>query len=174
MNHDFSSFDDHCGVGVFDRFNCDSVNLEIRGVNLLAVLTRREMNFFDRLFFRANLLSQAVADLHGEGVARAEGSADPTAKTAIALLDPIKNVMGLDDPETWLRVIEDTWYQYPVDGLIGGAMYHRYYLKESAETTCILLCLSRGTYFNWREEFLTYASLTAAQLGVFQKKIKKS
>jgi hypothetical protein len=174
VNHDSSGFNDHSGVGLFDRFNCDSVNLEIRGVNLLAVLTRREMNFFDRLFFRANLISRAVADLHGEGVARAEGSADPTARTAIELLEPIKNVMGLEDPETWLRVIEDTWYQYPVDGLIGGAMYHRYYLKESAETTCILLCLSRGTYFNWREEFLTYASLTAAQLGVFQKKIKKS
>nr|DAU41162.1 MAG TPA: hypothetical protein [Caudoviricetes sp.] len=29
MNHDCSRFDDHCGVGVFDRFNCDSVNPEV-------------------------------------------------------------------------------------------------------------------------------------------------
>lgn len=138
----------------------------------MAVLKREEIRFFDSLFFRAPLIAQAVADLRSEGITRAEESADPTVRTAIELLDPVKNVMGLDDPETWLRVIEDTWHRYPVDGTIGEAMYRRYRKRESAETTCILLALSRGTYFNWREEFLIYASLTAAKLGVFQKKIK--
>jgi hypothetical protein len=128
----------------------------------VSVLSRGQVKKLDMLFYRLSTLD--CMDRKAEALSRAINSVDPTARTAVC------NLSGVEDTEPWFAVIKKTWERYPSCGDIGTAMRRRYYLKESAETTCIMEHISLGTYFKWRSEFLLFAALAAAEKGILIKK----
>lgn len=131
----------------------------------MAVLSRKEIKFLDRLFFDAPSLVQAVEEMRSMEKTAAEQSSDPTAKTAAVNLAPVPGVLGYEAPERWLEAVQATWQRYGPDTPVGKCMRRRYKLHESAESTAAKEAIGVGTYFYWRNEFLLYAAFTAIKNG---------
>ena len=128
----------------------------------MAVLTKKQEKFFDKLFYDEPKLERIVSELHIARVTDAKNSADPTAKETIARLENVVSVMGYDDPAAWLEVASLTWGKYR-HTLLGKAMARRYKRREIWTRTCIMENISDGLYFKWRKEFLISAALFAAK-----------
>lgn len=131
----------------------------------MAVLTRVQFQFLDRLFFDAPELQQVVAELRTLKKADAQESADPTAREAVEGLAEIPAAMTYDRPEAWLRVVKMTWDKYHGTP-IGDAMCRRYKLREKWTRTVCQLYIADDTYFRWRREFILSAALFAAKEGL--------
>ena len=131
----------------------------------MAVLTRVQFQFLDRLFFDAPELQQVVAELRTLKKADAQESADPTAREAVEGLAEIPAAMTYDRPEAWLRVVKLTWDKYHGTP-IGDAMCRRYKLREKWTRTVCQLYIADDTYFRWRREFILSAALFAAKEGL--------
>ena len=108
----------------------------------MAVLTRVQFQFLDRLFFDAAALQQVVAELWTLKKADAQESADPTAREAVEGLAEIPAAMTYNRPEACLRVVKRTWEKYSGTP-IGDAMCRRYKLREGWTRTV----LAPGVYF---------------------------
>ena len=132
----------------------------------MSVLSRKQKKCLDKLFFDSAALEQAVRELRSVAVAAAGQSADPTARQAVEGVAEMPEAMGYKRPEAWLQVVELTWSKYHSETVIGRTMRRRYIRRESAETTCIYEHISAGTYWNWREDFVTYAAIVAARKGL--------
>lgn len=131
----------------------------------MAVLTRVQFQFLDRLFFDAPALQQAVEELRTIKKADAQESADPTAREAVEGMAEIPAAMTYDRPEAWLRVVQQTWDKYQ-HTTIGDAMCRRYKLREKWTRTVCYLFIADDTYFRWRREFILSAALYAAREGL--------
>lgn len=128
----------------------------------MSLFTRKQYKFLDKLFFNAPALQQAVQELRSTSVSAAEQSVDPTGQSAVANMAPVPEAMGYKDPEIWLQVVAQTWAVYHAETMTGKIMCRRYKLRESPETTCIMVPLSDGAYWYHRKEFLNKAGLFAA------------
>lgn len=128
----------------------------------MAVLTRMQFQFLDRLFFDAPELQQVVAELRTLNKADAQESADPTAREAVEGLTEIPAAMTYNRPEACLRVVKRTWEKYSGTP-IGDAMCRRYKLREGWTRTVCVLFISQDTYFRWRREFIFSAAILAAR-----------
>ena len=128
----------------------------------MAVLSRKQLKFFDRLFFEAPALEKAVAELRAEAAAAAAQSVDPTGREAVVNVAPVKAALIYDDPEAWLQVVSMTWERYHAHTDIGKAMRRRYRLHESPERTSAMIPVGVETYYRWRKEFLIVSALYAA------------
>lgn len=128
----------------------------------MAVLTRVQFQFLDRLFFDAPELQQVVAELRTLKKADAQESADPTAREAVEGLAEIPAAMTYNRPEACLRVVKRTWEKYSGTP-IGDAMCRRYKLREGWTRTVCVLFISQDTYFRWRREFIFSAAILAAR-----------
>lgn len=131
----------------------------------MAVLTKEQFAFLDKLFFDAPALQQAVEELRVLRKADAADSADPTAREAVAGLEEVPAAMTYDRPEAWLRVVKLTWDKYHGTP-IGDAMCRRYKLREKWTLTVCQLYIADDTYFRWRREFILSAALFAAKEGL--------
>lgn len=131
----------------------------------MAVLTKKQEKFFEKLFYDEANLQRIVSELHAARVSDAKNSADPTAKETIARLENIVSVMGYDDPAAWLEVAGENWGKYR-HTLVGKAMARRYKRREIWTRTCIMENISDGLYFKLRKEFLVSAALFAAKKGL--------
>lgn len=127
----------------------------------MAVLTRKQFQFLDKLFFDAAALQQVVAELRTIKKADAQESADPTAREAVEGLAEIPAAMTYNRPEACLRVVKRTWEKYSGTP-IGDAMCRRYKLREGWTRTVCVLFISEDTYFRWRREFILSAAIFAA------------
>lgn len=134
-------------------------------MSIMAVLSRKQVKYLDKLFYDVPALAQAVEEIRSMEQTAAEQSSDPTAKTAAVNLEPVPAVLGYENPERWLEAVQDTWQRYGSDTPIGKCMRRRYKLHESAETTAAKEAIGVGTYFYWRNEFLLYAAFTAIKNG---------
>jgi len=132
----------------------------------LSVLSRKQKKYIDKLFYHERQLREAVGELRAAVVADAAYSADPTAKEAVAAIADLPDLMGYKDPETWLRVMDLTWKRYHDHHHIGIVMRARYQRKESPQRTSIENHIVEGTYWLWRDEFLTYAAMMAVMNGI--------
>jgi len=132
----------------------------------LSVLSRKQKKYIDKLFFNEAKLREAVGELRTALVTDAAGSADPTAKEAVATLADLPEIMGCKQPEVWLRVMDLTWKRYHEHHHIGKCMRGRYQRHESPQRTSIENAIVEGTYWLWREEFLTYAAMMAVMNGI--------
>lgn len=131
----------------------------------MSVLTRKQKNFIDQLFYDAQKLQRAVAELRQARRSDAENSADPTGKEAVEIVADIPCAMGYNNPEAWLRVVDKTWEAY--DGTnIGKAMLRRYGNREAWQRTCMKCHISDSTYFAYRKEFILSAALIAARMNL--------
>ena len=128
----------------------------------MAVLTKKQEKFFEKLFYDEAKLQRIVSELHAARVSDAQNSADPTAKETIARLENVVSVMGYDDPAAWLEVAGENWGKYR-HTLVGKAMARRYKRREIWTRTCIMENISDGLYFKLRKEFLISAALFAAK-----------
>lgn len=128
----------------------------------MAVLTRVQFQFLDRLFFDDPELQQVVAELRTLNKADAQESADPTAREAVEGLAEIPAAMTYNRPEACLRVVKLTWDKYHGTP-IGDAMCRRYKLREKWTRTVCVLFISEDTYFRWRREFIFSAAIFAAR-----------
>lgn len=128
----------------------------------MAVLTRKQFQFLDKLFFDAAALQQVVAELRTIKKADAQESADPTAREAVEGLAEIPAAMTYNRPEACLRVVKRTWEKYSGTP-IGDAMCRRYKLREGWTRTVCVLFISEDTYFRWRREFILSAAIFAAR-----------
>ena len=128
----------------------------------MAVLTKKQEKFFEKLFYDEAKLQRIVSELHAARVSDAKNSADPTAKETIARLENVVSVMGYDDPAAWLEVAGENWGKYR-HTLVGKAMARRYKRREIWTSTCIMENISDGLYFKLRKEFLISAALIAAK-----------
>ena len=128
----------------------------------MAVLTRKQFQFLDKLFFDAAALQQVVAELRTIKKADAQESADPTAREAVEGLAEIPAAMTYNQPEACLRVVKRTWEKYSGTP-IGDAMCRRYKLREGWTRTVCVLFISEDTYFRWRREFILSAAIFAAR-----------
>lgn len=131
----------------------------------MAVLTKEQFAFLDKLFFDAPALQQAVDELRVLRKADAQDSADPTAKEAVAGLEEVPAAMTYERPEAWLRVVEATWHRYH-GTLVGDTMCRRYKLREWWGLTVVEKHIADNTYFRWRREFILSAALIAAREGL--------
>ena len=131
----------------------------------MAVLTRDQFVFLDKLFYNAPALQQAVDELRVLRKADAQDSADPTAREAVAGLEEIPVAMTYERPEAWLRVVESTWQRYH-GTLVGDVMCRRYKLREWWLDTVHEKHIAENTYFRWRQEFILSAALIAARDGL--------
>lgn len=127
----------------------------------MAVLSRKQMKFMDRLFYNAPALEKAVAELRAEAASAAVQSVDPTSREAVVNIMPVNYAMGYNDPEQWLQVVELTWSRYNSESYMGKVMRRRYINRESPESTCIYSAIAESTYWDWRNELLTYAAMMA-------------
>ena len=128
----------------------------------MAVLSRVQFQFLDRLFFDAPALQQAVEELRTIRKVDAQESADPTAREAVEGMAEIPAAMTYNRPEACLRVVKRTWEKY--NGTpIGDAMCRRYKLREGWTRTVCVLFISEDTYFRWRREFIFSAAIFAAR-----------
>lgn len=128
----------------------------------MAVLTRKQFQFLDKLFLDAAALQQVVAELRTIKKADAQESADPTAREAVEGLAEIPAAMTYNRPEACLRVVKRTWEKYSGTP-IGDAMCRRYKLREGWTRTVCVLFISEDTYFRWRREFILSAAIFAAR-----------
>lgn len=131
----------------------------------MAVLTKQQFAFLDKLFFDAPALQQAVEELRIIKKVDARDSADPTAREAVEGMAEIPAAMTYDRPEAWLRVVQQTWQRYH-GTLVGDTMCRRYKLRECWLDTVHEKCIAENTYFRWRREFILSAALTAAREGL--------
>ena len=131
----------------------------------MAVLNAQQKKFLDKLFFDAQKLQQAVAELRQARRADAENSADPTGKEAVEIVAEIPCAMGYNNPEAWLRVVDQTWKEYTGTN-VGKAMLRRYGNREPWQRTCMKCHISDPTYFAYRKEFILCAALIAARLNL--------
>ena len=129
----------------------------------MAVLSRKQMKFLDRLFYNAPALEKAVAELRAEAASAAMQSVDPTSREAVVNIMPVNYAMGYDDPEQWLQVVAMTWARFHVHTGIGAAMRKRYRKNESPELICATEHIGVNTFFVWRKEFLLFAAFSAAR-----------
>ena len=132
----------------------------------MSVLTRKQKKFIDRLFFQERQLREAVGELRAAVVADAADSADPTARQAVETIAELPEVNGIKHPEVWLHVMDLTWKRYHDQHPVGKVLRGRYVLRDSPQMTSIKEHIVEGTYWNWREEFLTYAAMMAAKNGL--------
>lgn len=130
-------------------------------MSIMAVLSRKQKKYLERLFFDGVALANAVNDLRSAALVTAEQSADPTGRHAVENIAGVPEALGYKYPERWLQVVELTWARYNSESYIGKAMRRRYLTGESPESTCIHSAIAEGTYWGWRNEFLTYAAMMA-------------
>ena len=131
----------------------------------MIILSRRQADVIDMLFYNSEKLREEMAYLAKERVAQAADSADPTAKQAVENLAPVPYAMGYEKPELWLQAEKETWEKYE-GTIIGDCMRRRYKLKEVWQMTVVNCYVSDGTYFKYREEFVLYAALMLAKKGI--------
>ena len=132
----------------------------------MSVLSRKQRKYIDRLFYHERELRAVAAEYRAAVVADAADSADPTARQAVEKLATLPEIMGCKDPEGWVHIMELTWKRYHDQHHIGKAMRGRYHRKESPQRTSMENHIAEGTYWMWRDEFLTYAALKAVKNGL--------
>ena len=132
----------------------------------MSVLSRKQKKYIDKLFYQERQLREAVGELRAAVVADAADSADPTARQAVETIADLPDIMGYKHPEAWLRVMDLTWKRYHDQHHIGKIMRERYVRRESPQLTSINNHIVEGTYWLWREEFLTYAAMMAIKNGL--------
>lgn len=131
----------------------------------MAVLSKEQFEFLERLFYDAPALSRVVRELRSAAITAAEQSADPTARQAVVGITELPEAMGYKRPEAWLQVADATWNKYQ-GSPAGKAMYRRYIRQEIWTRTCMALFISDHTYYNMRKEFILSAALIAANKGL--------
>lgn len=96
---------------------------------------------------------------------------DPTAQRACQLADPVARVVIDEEvirrPETWLKIIEVTRDRYK-GTLIGEMMDRRYLKNQDIMSICMDMHIDRSTYFDWRQNIVTFAALAACQAGTLK------
>ena len=131
----------------------------------VAVLTKQQFAFLEKLFFDAPALQQAVDELRLIRKVDAADTANPTQNEAVAGMEEVPAAMTYDRPEAWLRVVDATWKHYH-GTLIGDTMCRRYKLREWWGFTIDEKHIAQNTYFRWRREFILSAALIAAREGL--------
>lgn len=132
----------------------------------MSVLSRKQKKYIDKLFYQERQLREAVGELRAAVVADAADSADPTARQAVEAIADLPELNGIKNPEAWLRVMDLTWKRYHDQHHIGKIMRDRYVMRKSPQRTSIDAHIVEGTYWLWREEFLTYAAMMAIKNGL--------
>ena len=128
----------------------------------MSILSRRQKKKIDRFFFETKKLQEDVISIAAERAAKAEESADPTARQAVERLAPVPHALGYDDPERWLQAAKETWDKYR-DTQTGELMRRRYILKETWQVTLYECYISETVYFHALNEFILYAALKLAE-----------
>lgn len=131
----------------------------------MSILSRRQKNKIDRFFFETEKLQEEVISIAAERAAKAEESADPTARQAVEHLAPVPHAFGYDDPELWLQAAKETWDKYG-STQIGEVMRRRYVLNENWIQTTFQCFISDGCYFKYLDEFILYCALMLAKKGI--------
>jgi len=98
---------------------------------------------------------------------------DPTANAAVKRATPLKAVYittprgeeKISKPESWLNVIDGTFRCYK-SLLAGECMRDRYVKHEKPESIMVKRCISRSSFYSWRDEFLRDAVLFAISEGL--------
>lgn len=89
---------------------------------------------------------------------------DPTAIKAMKLYKISKYTK---DDKKWLEIVEQTMQKYK--GTAKGRLINLKYGQELGKIRiCQELNIERATYYNWRQEIVTYAALLAAQEGLIK------
>ena len=70
-------------------------------------------------------------------------------------------------PETWIKIIEVTRDRYK-GTLIGEMMDRRYFKNQDIVSICMDMHIDRSTYFDWRQNIVTFAALAACQAGTLK------
>jgi RinA family phage transcriptional activator len=87
---------------------------------------------------------------------------DPTAIKAIKLTSK-----RITEDEKWLKIVEQTIRKFK--GTTKGILINLKYGKSYGEVKiCRELNIERATYYNWRQEIVTYAAFVAAQEGLIK------
>lgn len=98
---------------------------------------------------------------------------DRTAIRAVELASPIRCISienGRDTeqirrPEDWIEVLDGTKQRF-ADSPIAAFMHKRYAEGQDWKQTCTDLYIERDTYYKWRDNVVTYATLLAVQGGL--------
>ena len=132
----------------------------------MSVLSRKQKKYIDKIFYQERQLREAVGELRAAVVSDAADSADPTARQAVEAIADLPEIMGYKNPEAWLRVVDLTWKHYHDQHRIGKIMRDRYVMRQSPQLTSVNNHIVEGTYWLWRDEFLTYAAMQAIKHGL--------
>jgi len=148
----------------------------------LAILEMSTFRYIEKHFYLYDRIVQAVREireqlLYGhDGIQRVGGDghcyvSDPTAIKAISLAEPIKWVVidgeTIRRPEDWVKVIDTTRERFagtPIKELIE----RRYRRSEHFIRTCREMHIDHSTYYDWREDIISYAALICCQIGLIR------
>lgn len=105
------------------------------------------------------------------------GVDDPTGSFVVRKNMPLKKVtifvhgrrVVISNPETWLKVIGDTYALYATQP-ISQMIRERIRTRKSVEVLSGFMGISRETYFRWENEFIDDAIFMAAKAGLFPEK----
>lgn len=96
---------------------------------------------------------------------------DMTGNRAVRLADPVKKVevngLLIKRPEDWLQVVEATEEHYR-QSLISELINRRYRIGETQVKTCLSMFVDKTTYYDWRNEAISYAAMCCCQCGLIK------
>jgi len=152
------------------------------GDGILSTLDTRTFKKVERYFYLYEKIVQAVEEardnaLYGTSHRDKTGGgghcflSDPTANRATTLADPIRRVEVdgeiIKRPEDWIKIVEMTRRRYSKT-LMGEFIVRRYSRNEDVIKTCNEMAIDRSTYYNWREDIITFAAMACCQAGLMK------
>lgn len=155
---------------------------------------QRSFGLVEKMFYYYEKIKEAVETARAEQGYYQSGSlkdgvggggkgavSDPTARTAMKRIQPIRKIIIRADklsdeivfrPESWLKVVEQTFAYFGEKDLVTLVLRRRFLKNEQMFKTCLALEITEGKYYKLRDEGVTYARECAIQLGlirVFEK-----
>lgn len=153
-------------------------------------LAAKNFRTVEKMFYYYRKIKLAVEEIRGEqgfykGGAPTGGAptnhafvSDPTASMALKRYAPIKRIVlnaetlhedVVENPESWLQVVEQTLMAFDGDSELVGKLIRRRYIKnEPMPTTCIDLEINKNKYYALRDIGISYARECAIQLGLIK------
>ena len=148
----------------------------------MSALESRVLKRIEKYFFQYEKIRQAIHEAHANALYGTPNRdttgggghafvSDPTAQRGCALADPIGRVEidgeTIRRPETWVKIVDTTRGRYHGTQM-GEFMARRYFRGEDVVKTCLDMGIDRSTYYNWREDIVTYAAMASCQAGTLK------
>lgn len=156
----------------------------------MEALDEKVISNLNHYLFYASAIRQAVStarleqETHGvtTGGSGHAFISDPTALLAMKRTTPLKSIKivtqvhgeeTICNPEEWLSVI-DRLYKLYEHQMAGKCMRKRFVKHEGPLSIMVQMGISKGTYYNWRDEFIRDFAMLAIQEKLIEPRVNRN